>query len=223
MAIVVVATAFVTEAISKNVPVVTSKSLLFPKPGRSEAPFNSSSYTNFPNDFSATSLLDCVTAIDAAGKARSAIAWRRMENADENCWSWFRKNGPRVGSRLRICVLARKIRVFAGYNRVASERKDASAGRRPAKGHLHDYLGLLRVVAGLCTVKPSLHSGSTRCLGLVPPSTADGALYLSLFSSFGSLFRYVLYLSTPPLGIRAPGSSLGNCRGRQSPRHPPIR
>jgi len=66
---VVVATAFVTEARSKRVVGVTDGEF--------------ASYVKWPKDLRTTSFSPCVTATEAAGKARSAIACSRTEKAEE--------------------------------------------------------------------------------------------------------------------------------------------
>src|SRR5208337_2723346 len=103
---VVVATTLVREARSKRVAGVTSESrspllataarsgapapesksppcLCKERRDKDGAPAGFSSYVKWPNDFRATNWLACVTAIEAAGKARWAIASRSTEKAEE--------------------------------------------------------------------------------------------------------------------------------------------
>jgi hypothetical protein len=80
---VVVATAFVTEARSKRVAGVTSRSK--PPPSREVrekggAPFG---YLKWPKELSAIRRSPCVTAMEAAGNAWVEIASFRIEKAEE--------------------------------------------------------------------------------------------------------------------------------------------
>jgi hypothetical protein len=77
MAMVVVATALVTDATSNRVTGVT----------RGE----SGSKENRPRDVSATSLSRCVTAIEEEGNARFEMASVRMAKAEEKNPSWSSK------------------------------------------------------------------------------------------------------------------------------------
>src|SRR5581483_356443 len=73
---VVVATTFVRDARSKR------------GDGGRDSKSPSAGYRKVPNDFSANSLPRCVTATDAAGNARAAMASRRIANAAEKVFSW---------------------------------------------------------------------------------------------------------------------------------------
>jgi len=80
--------------------------------------------------------------MEAAGKARSAIASRRIEKADENSLSCWSKAGTRVGAALfRIWTLVRislSVRVIA-----------ESAGKGKAREHRQNQLLLLEFVESL--------------------------------------------------------------------------
>lgn len=89
---VVVAMGFVSEARSNSVTGVMGKSKS--PPGReerdkNEAPSRSWWKMGVPNAFSATSLPAYVTATEAAGKERAAIAVSINENADAKTSSWL--------------------------------------------------------------------------------------------------------------------------------------
>ena len=99
---VVVATGFVREARSKTVaPERESKFPLLAKDARTGAPAGSVSYTRLPNDFSANSCPFRVTAMEAAGKARSVMACCNMENAREKTLSCSSKAESKVPVALR--------------------------------------------------------------------------------------------------------------------------
>ena len=88
----VVAIGFVSDAKSKMVALDReSKFPLLATSARSGAPWGRVSYTKLPNDFSASSCPLRVTAIEAAGKARSVMARCRIENAREKTLSWSSK------------------------------------------------------------------------------------------------------------------------------------
>src|ERR1041385_5359911 len=120
MAVVVVATGLVREARSKSVATSTSKSPLLGKDARSGAS-SASSYTNFPKDCRAQSLPTCVTAMEAPGKARWAIASRRMEKAEE-------KISPRSSkdASSRECVVEFSFVSLPGFH---AERVIAECGK----------------------------------------------------------------------------------------------
>ena len=98
----VVATAFVTEAMSKSVVGLTSTSPPFDslragscRKGRDKdrarlgavSPAGPTSYVSWPNALSATMRSLWVTETEAAGKARVAIASFKTEKADEKMLS----------------------------------------------------------------------------------------------------------------------------------------